>query len=437
MWYKSTILIFLTAYFIWSKTTDRILLKVDNHIVLESEFNQLLDQYEQSDNFFSDKPLTIQQKKAIILNQIIQKKVMLAIAEQDSTIEISFPKVEDILNNQLQRMSQGAGVEQLKKYFQQQGLNFDEHKTTLRNSIREELKIQQLQQKNASLFNQNLSAKKVREFYFKHRNRLPVLKNNIKLAHIETAVLPHPKTILKAYNLTDSLIQLLNNGANFEELAEEFSDDPTGENGGDIGYIKAGNLDPAFERAAYSQKIFTHSSKPVKTKYGFHIVYTTDRRNNEVRTSHILITTPLNLEDTNRTIQFLNTIKRDILNQKISFVEAAKKYSEDENTKINGGNLGWFTKDVLEEIYDESIDKLTTDKISAPLWIDQKLHLFKVLAKAKTRKLSLTDDWEQISNLAKNNQIQQKLNKLVDQWKKEVLIVNYSNIDINNLLSTY
>ncbi len=71
--------------------------------------------------------------------------------------------------------------------------------------------------------------------------------------------------------------EMLNSGISFENLAREaFTDSTLKSNGGYIGYFNWGEMDPAFEDAAYSLKI-GEISKPVKTETGYSIIQVTDR----------------------------------------------------------------------------------------------------------------------------------------------------------------
>jgi parvulin-like peptidyl-prolyl isomerase len=75
----------------------------------------------------------------------------------------------------------------------------------------------------------------------------------------------------------DELYNLLNIGASFDELAKQvFTDSVLKNNGGYLGYFSWGDMDPAFEDAAYSMKV-GEISKPVKTAYGYSIIKVEDR----------------------------------------------------------------------------------------------------------------------------------------------------------------
>lgn len=78
------------------------------------------------------------------------------------------------------------------------------------------------------------------------------------------------------------LIEELNDGADFEELAKKESTGPSGKNGGDLGWFSAAQMVPTFSKAAAKLKKGTHSQKPVKTRFGFHIIKLEDSRKREL-----------------------------------------------------------------------------------------------------------------------------------------------------------
>ncbi|MBG77658.1 MAG: hypothetical protein CL570_01325 [Alphaproteobacteria bacterium] len=76
-----------------------------------------------------------------------------------------------------------------------------------------------------------------------------------------------------------ALIQQLEAGADFAELAQEQSKDiASAKKGGDIGYFAATEVVPEFAEASFAQEIGKHSFEPVKSQFGYHIILVEDRR---------------------------------------------------------------------------------------------------------------------------------------------------------------
>lgn len=83
----------------------------------------------------------------------------------------------------------------------------------------------------------------------------------------------------KALDKAKSIIKKLDDGEKFEDLAKKNSeDDSNASKGGDLGWIKRGQMVSEFEDAAWKLKKGTYSSDPVKTTYGYHIIYKEDEK---------------------------------------------------------------------------------------------------------------------------------------------------------------
>ena len=68
------------------------------------------------------------------------------------------------------------------------------------------------------------------------------------------------------------VLRLLKQGKSFEELAERFSKCPSAKQGGDLGDLKPGRADEDFEDAAFALKPGEMTPKPVRTRFGYHII---------------------------------------------------------------------------------------------------------------------------------------------------------------------
>lgn len=87
--------------------------------------------------------------------------------------------------------------------------------------------------------------------------------------------------LLKDEATAKKLIKKLNDGANFEELAKNESKDPSGKNGGDLGWLAAVQMSPALADVVKKLKKGTLTQKPVKLGDDFHIFKLEDSRKRE------------------------------------------------------------------------------------------------------------------------------------------------------------
>lgn len=85
-----------------------------------------------------------------------------------------------------------------------------------------------------------------------------------------------------ALKTAKEVIKKLNDGAKFDDLAKEYSDDDSNKDkGGDLGYFNKGDMVTEFETAAYALKLNKYTTTPVKTKFGYHIILKTGVKEKE------------------------------------------------------------------------------------------------------------------------------------------------------------
>ena len=173
------------------------------------------------------------------------------------------------------------------------------------------------------------------------------LKENVEVSHILLRVQPNatPEQEKEVYNKLIDYKRQIEAGANFNELAFEVSEDPSAKsNKGALGYISGFMTVYPFECAAYNTPV-GKMSEPVKTSFGYHLVYVTNRRkdNGEVLTQHIMKMLDRNCsdEEMKNAEKEMNEIYAK-LQKGERFDELAVKYSDDKGSARDGGKLPWF-----------------------------------------------------------------------------------------------
>ena len=85
--------------------------------------------------------------------------------------------------------------------------------------------------------------------------------------------------LVKTKNEAVSIINKLKRKSEFSKLAKTFSIGPSGANGGNLGWFGPGQMVKEFEKAAFLIEKGNISQKPIKTKFGFHVIKVNDIRN--------------------------------------------------------------------------------------------------------------------------------------------------------------
>lgn len=118
-----------------------------------------------------------------------------------------------------------------------------------------------------------------------HKNiRLAVDENALKKVYDQEVAKLEPREEFRARHIlvkteedAFEVIERLNRGADFADLAKEMSTGPSGAQGGDLGYSQKGRMVPEFEKAALALEKGA-ISEPVKTQFGWHVIKLEDKR---------------------------------------------------------------------------------------------------------------------------------------------------------------
>jgi len=223
------------------------------------------------------------------------------------------------------------------------------------------------------------------------------------------------------------------NGENFEILAIENSEGPSGPNGGNLGLAKRGQMDPAYEAGALALKP-GEISMPVVSQFGIHLIQLIEKRGNEYNSRHILITPKPTEQDIQRTSNELDSLRTLILSDSITFASAAKQFSDDEGTKANGGFLtGQFgTNKISAENLDPTmffiIDEMSEGDISKPEIIEmldgsKAVRIIYYKSKVGPHRANMTDDYEKLRAATLGMKKDQKRREYIKEKMKEVYVM--------------
>jgi peptidyl-prolyl cis-trans isomerase SurA len=190
-----------------------------------------------------------------------------------------------------------------------------------------------------------------------------------------------PKDTLEAYNKILNARKKIIDGANFGLIAKQFSDDPSAKkNDGNLGYFTAFSMVYPFETAAYNTKV-GDISKPIKSKFGYHIIKVNDRRpsQGEVKAAHIMI--KQDKKDKNHAESQINDIYKK-LEQGEKFEFLATKHSDDKSSARRGGALKKFSRSkMIQPFADESFNLKKPNDYSKPFQTKYGWHIVKLIEK--------------------------------------------------------
>lgn len=190
-----------------------------------------------------------------------------------------------------------------------------------------------------------------------------------------------PADTLKAYNKAIAVRKRIESGEDFGNLAVEFSEDPSAkENKGNLGYFSVFRMVYPFESGAYNTPLGT-VSKPVRTRFGYHLIKVNSVRDNrgEVSVSHIML-----MKSEDKEVNEKNKSRIQEIYQKLQqgerFEELAKQFSEDKSSGSNGGKMANFSSGQLSsETFEDVAFSLTKEAtLSKPFESDFGWHIVKL-----------------------------------------------------------
>ncbi|MEW6571171.1 MAG: peptidylprolyl isomerase [Nitrospirota bacterium] len=116
----------------------------------------------------------------------------------------------------------------------------------------------------------DITDQEMRDYYEKNKEDFASI-NQIRASHI----------LVKTEEEAEKILERLKKGEDFAEIAKKSSlDEGSAKNGGDLGYFSPGQMVPEFEKAAARLKT-GELSKPVRTKFGYHIIKVTDKKSGQ------------------------------------------------------------------------------------------------------------------------------------------------------------
>ncbi len=189
------------------------------------------------------------------------------------------------------------------------------------------------------------------------------------------------KDTMEYWNRISEVYQKAKDGEDFERLVDRYSEDDTIDRKfhGDLGYFKWGKMVDAFQEAAWKLQP-GEISPPVRTRYGYHIIKMLDRRPRglEVNTSHILVkcTRRADPAETTAAYERAEMILKEAKKKGADFAQLARRYSEDDNTWVNGV-VGYIPRGSMPSDYWDVALTMEPGEIAGPVRSYKGYHIIK------------------------------------------------------------
>ncbi len=412
------------------KSLDKVAAVVGNSIILESDIER------QYDNYLMQGNQPNQAVKCEVLQQLLTQKLLAQQAVIDSVI-VKDDEVDNEVDRRMRAYVQRAGGQEKLEGFL--GKSVIQYKDEMRPDIRELLTAQRMQQKITEKI--SVTPQDVKNYYNAiPKDSLPSINKEVEIAQIvfNPKLSKEEKQIYR--EKAENLRERVKKGEDFGTLATLYSQDPgSAPAGGDLGFADRSTFVKEF--AAMAFKLKAGDISPVfETDYGFHFLQVIERRGEQVHVRHILIVPEVTQASLARAKSKADSIYNVIKTMKVDFSSAASFYSDDNETKYNGGMMlnaedvqtrsTYIPTDKLDPQIALIVDTMKVGSIApAALFTAQNAKksykLLYLKSKTDAHTANLTQDYPKLKDAASEGKISKTVSGWFEKRRKETFI----NID--------
>lgn len=401
-----------------SSVIDEVIWVVGDEPILKSDVEEMRMQgLAEGISFGSDPDFSIPE-------QIAVQKLFLHQAEIDS-IQVTEAEIAQGVNQQINRWIEMAGSKEKLEEYRKQSIN------DMRSDLHDQFRDQQLIQKMKEnlVKDVKVTPADVRA-YFRNlpQDSIPFVPTEVEVEILVSAPRIKQAEINRVKDELRSFTDRVNKGeTTFSTLARLYSEDPgSARQGGELGYVGRGILDPNFAAVAFNLTDPKKISKIVESEFGYHIIQLVDKRGDKINVRHILLKPKVSQDEIDAATHRLDSITNDIHAGKFTFEQAASYLSDDKDTRNNEGLMSNNTstgmtsrfqmKDLPTEVA-RVVDTMKVNEISKPFeMINSKGKTVVAVVKLKSRtlghKATITEDFQVMKDVVLNKERE----KTIHDW---------------------
>ncbi len=417
---------------------DGVSAVIGDYVILESDIDKTLVEMK------SQGIPTVGVTRCQLLGKLMEDKLYAHHAVQDS-LEISIDEIYSSVDQIIENFTQQLGsIDKVLEFYDK------EDESSFRQEIFEINKVQKLsllmQQKIVQ--DVEVTPEEVRIFFESiPKNELPVFGTELEISQIviEPEVSDNEKNRI-INQLKVFREDVLERGSSFASKAILYSQDPGSRSSGGKYTLhrKRPRMVKEFRDEAFSLEE-GEISQPFKTDFGWHILKVDKIRGQEVDIRHILLTPKIEPNQLREAKGKLDTIRKRLIENEINFKDAALAYSDEKETKFNGGVLinpqtgdTRFELTNLDPILYSQIRNLNDGQISQPLIEEERsgLKKYKILKVSNRFDEHVADyslDYSKIKSLA----LKEKQLNLIQKWMDEKIESTYVNVNKDSKICSF
>ncbi|ATA67355.1 peptidylprolyl isomerase [Capnocytophaga cynodegmi] len=397
---------------------DGVAAVVGDHLILESDidktFIELQNQEVDTKNF----------TRCQVLGKLMEDRLYAHQAVQDS-ISVADSRVREAVNQRIEGLLSrlGGDMKKLLEFYKK------EDEQSMREELFDIFKLNMLSQQMRSKVVEKVEVtpEEVRQFFNAiPEEERPVFNTELEIAQIVINPVAPKEEIQKVIDqLNEIKADVEQNGVSFATKAILYSKDrATG--GQTLTFNRSSLFDKAFKDVAFSLQE-GEISKPFESSFGWHIIEMVDIRGKEVTVRHILLMPNVPRESLVEAREKIDKIRERIVNNELTFDEAARSLSDEKETRGDGGQLvnpedlsSRFELTRLEPAMYNKVAKLQDGEVSVP-YLDEdetgkkSYKIYQVTNRHEEHKADFVKDYVKIQDLA----LKEKQLKVIAKWISE------------------
>jgi len=371
-----------------------------------------------------------------LLGKLMEDRLYAHQAVQDSLL-VSDAEVNTTSDRQIQQLaSQIGSVEKVLEFYNQPDLQ----------SFKDELydinKLRMLAEKMKMeiVGEVEVTPEEVRQFFYDIPiTKRPVFGAELEIAQIVKQPKPSEEEKRRIIQRLEQIRQdVIENGSSFSVKAILYSQDPGSKSsGGAYSMTRETPFVKEFKDVAFSLRE-GEISEPFETDFGYHIILVEKIRGQEVDLRHILLIPEISNEQITAAQAQLDSIRNEIIADRLSFEDAALQFSDETETKYDGGILrnpqdysARFELTNMDPTLYNQVARLRDNEISKPIREDDprggapKFKIMKIANRYDEHMADFARDYTKIKELA----LADKERKLIEKWISEKIKQTYVQIN--------
>ena len=409
---------------------DGISSVVGDFIILDSDIDKVLIDME------SQGITTRGVSKCQLLGKLMEDKLYAHHAIQDS-LELSDNEIYDYVDRQLEYFTeQLGGIEKVLEFYKKR----DE--ISFRDELFEINKTQRLSEmmQESIVEKVEITPEEVRQFF----QSIPVIDLPIFGTELEIAQIVIEPKVSEEENqrIIDQLKlfreDILEGGMSFASKALLYSQDPGSRSKGGKYTLnrKKPRMAKEFRDVAFSLRE-DEISQPFKTDFGWHILTVDKIRGQEIDIRHILLIPKISDDELRSSKEEIDKLRERIADGEITFSDAALRFSDEKETRLNGGvlinpstNDTRFELTKMDPLLYSQIKDLNDNQMSMPLLDNSdnsisKYKILKITNRFEEHKADFSKDYVKIKELA----LTDKQLKTIKKWMEEKIEETFVNVN--------